>query len=191
MSEHKESEPIEGIVTSDTQRLGDGISKRMLLIGSGFIILIVLIVIGILIKNIITKPKVVSTIQQVQNTASLNPQQQLAQAQSELKNATSSSSKATAYNDLGSAYATDKNFTQSINSYQSALSDNTNNDITTEFDSLSGLGYTYYLSGDIIQTISTYQKVISLLQKSNDPNAPRTITEYQNLIQQLQSTGEL
>ncbi|MGH7234176.1 MAG: hypothetical protein ACREF7_01890, partial [Candidatus Saccharimonadales bacterium] len=60
---------------------------------------------------------------------------------------------------------------------------------SNEIGALIGLGYSYNMAGQKNQAISTFQQLVSLLQKSsaNDPSVDAAISNYQTIIQRLQA----
>ncbi|MGH7142077.1 MAG: tetratricopeptide repeat protein [Candidatus Saccharimonadales bacterium] len=189
MSEHQQSKPVESIVTSDSVHSKGSIPKNLRGISVGLVVIIVLVVAGILFKIYLydVAPKPIPSTGS-QSSSLLKPEQQVQNAQAELKNASTSSQKAVAYDDLGSAQLNNNQASSAISAYQSAVTiDNSSID---KIVALEGLGYAYNMSGQNSLAISSFQEVIKLLPQlsdSNDPSPAQAISMYQNIIQRLQA----
>ena len=185
MSEHKQTKPTEGIVTSDAVRAKRLLPKKLpLIIGSGLIIVILILLLVLFMSNM-QKPKTPS-----QTTTTIpsivNVKQQLTAAQNALKSAKTPKAIASAYYNLGGAYMNNNQSSQAIAAYDNAL--NTKNSGNPyQYGSLIGLGYAYNMAGQNTNAISTFNKLISLLQQSNDPATQSQISTYQNVVKQLQA----
>ncbi len=187
MSEHKQPKPTEGIVTSDALKAKKHLLKKILLfVGSGLIVALLILCL-VLIMSGMQKPKTASNTNTTKNTPSLvNVKQQLTNAQTALKNATSPQAKATAYYDLGGAYMNNNEISLAITAYNNSLNvQNSGNPY--EYGSLINLGYAYNMAGQKANAISTFNKLIGLLQQSSDPVAKSKIPTYQNIVNQLQA----
>jgi len=187
MSQQKHPKPVLGIVTSDSVHNRRFITTKFGIIG--LVILIVIIaVVGVFLVvhfsiNSSNKSQTsANTTKKQQNIKTISPLQALNNAQNELKNADTNQQKAAAYNNLGSAYMSNNNVPAAITAYQTAIT----TDSSTETTSLIGLGYAYYMNGQDSQSISSFQKLVSLLQASSDQYEQGKASQYQVMIQLLQ-----
>jgi tetratricopeptide (TPR) repeat protein len=179
MSQKKQSDTAEVIVTSDTVRSNKHLSKRFLYMVSTGIVLVFLIIAGVLLVDNLSKST--ASVKQNQTKKISVTQQAIDKAQTELKDASSPQAKSTAYSNLGAAYLSNNQATQAISSYQSAKP-NTSNQLGISI----GLGYAYSMTGQNSQAISAFQQVIALLEQSTNQYEQGKISTYQNLVQRLQ-----
>lgn len=116
------------------------------------------------------------------------PAELITDAQSEVRTAMTAKEKATAYSHLGSAYTEDKQTTQAVNSYQTALSTAQDaSDISNQALALSGLATTYMLAGDTANEIKAIEQLIPVLDQSTDPDDKRLAFRYQSLLDSLKA----
>jgi tetratricopeptide (TPR) repeat protein len=188
MSRHKTKLP-QGLVTSDAVHRGRRILSKANLLGVG-VGLAILLVVALYVYSVL-RPKTAATSPAVttgqRSDTLLHPEKAISSAQVELQQAKSSQQKAAAYVDLGTAYMNNKQTDLAIRAYQSALTSDSSNQVAA----LTALANAYYLAGQKAQAISTFQTLVQVLQRSNDPMLQAQAAQYQQVIQRLQKGGEL
>ena len=187
MSEHKQPKVAEGVVTSDAI-IGRSHSlhavKIVLLTGA----VIVLVALGVFAYKIyIYDPahkKSTQSLSPNSNEFLLNPDKQIAAAQTELHNAKSPKEKAVAYNDLGQAYLNNKQPSDALSAYSNSLSSDAST--SNKISALNGLGYAYSRAGQSDKAIATFQQIISIIQASGNDSLKEQIYIYQSAISEIQ-----
>jgi tetratricopeptide (TPR) repeat protein len=186
MSQHKQPDPVEGIVTSDAVQSKNRLAKKVRAIVVGLLVIVLVVAAGLVYKNVVQKSKASpKPAAQSQSSTKLMYQKELTAAQSELKKADTAQQKTIANIDLGGAYSNDGQPNSAIASYQNALS-TSGSDTQDEISALIGLGYAYYYNGQTAQAISTFQKVVNVGQQSSSSYINSDTATYQTVIQRLQ-----
>ena len=193
MSREKSS-AVEGLVTSDAVQAGARLRKRLMI---GGIVLVVLVGFGVggwyvwKYTGLLRTPAAEKT---KTDYSHLSPEAAIQAAQEELKAATTTKEKVTAYSNLGQAYMRNNQPSQAVTAYEQAVqqsgggsgSTGTSSTAIEDVPNLSALAAAYTAAGDDAKAIKTLQQIITILKASNDPNKNRAIARYEADLQYLQ-----
>lgn len=181
----KNSPAPEGLVTSDAVYHGHLI-RRLLL---GFVGLVVLAGAGVGTYFAAQRFGLLSKHtpnDKPAQQATVTPAQAIKNAQAELQQANTSRDKSTAYSHLGDAYLSNNQAKEAINTYNTALTEaQSTSDTSDEALALGDLIAAYTQTGDTANEIKAIEKLIPILQKSDNPDDKRLAFRYQALLDSL------
>lgn len=180
---------VEGLVTSDAVLASARLRKRALV---GLICLVALVIIGAggwyvwTYTSLFRKPVPAKT---AVDYSKLQPAEAVKAAQQELKDATTTEEKVTAYNNLGQAYMRNNQPSQAVGAYEQAVSQSgssTSGGSISDVPTLSQLAYAYVAAGDKASAIKTLEQIIAIEKASNEPQKDRIISRYEADLSYLQ-----
>ena len=188
MSEHKQPKPATtGIVTSDQVLRKTGPRTLWSWFALGLLALVIVGAGGgLLYRHYIYDPAhKPATAPKTSNNHNALKQfdTALTDAKTRLDTAAGQKQKATAYVNLGVAYMNKAQYKDAILALNNAIAA----DASIKLEALSVLAFAYAYDNQRDKAISTFQEVISLLQKQNSDDADARVQAYQNDLQRLQA----